>query len=162
MYPRGRACFIDCALPLSANDESRAKAKKAAEREAKEEEQSGGLAIVVRDPNKPLPTSGAKHAPPEVRALVLRGEDVMTQVTNGLVCLLRVRGSSADHMAALGYCEKVVDLLSQSVGKEARYGLMLCCVRVIEVSRSSSAACMSSSLCNSASPVRLWLTSRAV
>lgn len=75
----------------SEDPEQAARAAKIARDAAKAEAAEGGLAVDAG--------SGG--------ALVERGEDVMTQVTNGLVCLLRVRSTMCDHAASLGYVSKV-------------------------------------------------------
>ncbi len=67
-------------------------AEAAALREAKEEAAAGGVKV------------GAEGGD---NALIVRGEDVLTQVTHGLVCLLRVRSALLDTVCALGFVPKV-------------------------------------------------------
>lgn len=67
------------------------KAQEIAGRAAAEDAASGGIAL---DRSK-------------ANSLVVRGEDVMTQVTNAIVCLLRVRPPLSDHAASLGFVSKV-------------------------------------------------------
>lgn len=66
-------------------------------------------------------------------ALTIRGEDVMTQVTHGVVCLGRLRPALCDHAANLGYVGKIVGLLGKATGKASRFGLATCAVRVLQV-----------------------------
>jgi len=67
------------------------------------------------------------------QSLVLRGEDIITQVTHAIVCLLRVRSVLCDSVAQLGYVTKLASVLVQSVGKAARYNLGIQSVRVLQV-----------------------------
>lgn len=62
----------------------------------------------------------------------MRGEDVLTQVTHALVCLLRVRPGLSEHLGALGYVPKLLALLSASVGRPARYNLGVQALRVVQ------------------------------
>lgn len=66
-------------------------------------------------------------------SLVVRGEDVLTQVTHALVCLLRVRTILGDHAAALGYCGKIVSFIGASINKPARMQLGLQSLRLLQV-----------------------------
>ena len=88
---------------------------------AKAEEASGGVGMRTR---KGEDGDGA---------LVVRGEDVLTQVTHGVVCLLRVRGVLCDAVSQLGYVAKVVGYLGVACGKAARYNLGIQCVRTLQV-----------------------------
>lgn len=72
---------------------------------------------------------------------MVRGEDVLTKVTNALVCLLRARRSMGGQVAQLGYVPKLLSLLRQSIGKPARYNLMIQAIRFVEV-LAPSAECM--------------------
>ena len=75
-------------LGMTSDDADKVReAKLAAEKEAKAEAAAGGVAHEGQ--------------------LMVRGEDVMTQVTHAIVCLLRVRPSMLDHVAALGFVDKV-------------------------------------------------------
>jgi hypothetical protein len=114
-----------CGMTSEDADKARAAANAAAEA-ARAEEAAGGVGATAR-------SAGASGE----QALVLRGEDVLTQVTHGLVCLLRVRALMADAAAALGYLPKLISMLSVSSGKAARYNLSVQCLRVLQVLASS-------------------------
>ena len=80
----------DHLLGMTSDDADKVReAEAAALREAKEEAASGGVKVGGED------------------ALMVRGEDVLTQVTHGLVCLLRVRSALLDTVNALGFVPKV-------------------------------------------------------
>jgi len=96
-------------------------AQHAATEAAKAEEQAGGVGMRTRA------DVSAENA------LVIRGEDVITQLTHAIVCLLRVRQVLADQAAGLGYIQKLVALLGASTGKPARYNLGVQSARVIQV-----------------------------
>ena len=108
-------CSHLCGMTSEDPDEA-ARAAKIASDAARKEAAEGGMTVAAG-------SSGA---------LVERGEDVMTQVTNGLVCLLRVRTAMCDHAASLGYVSKLVDMLSRSTSNKSRYGIQTCCTRVLE------------------------------
>jgi hypothetical protein len=80
-------------LGMTSDDADKVReAEAAALREAKEEAAAGGVKV------------GAEGGD---NALIVRGEDVLTQVTHGLVCLLRVRSALLDTVCALGFVPKV-------------------------------------------------------
>jgi len=113
-----------CGMTSEDADKARAAAAAAAEA-AKAEEAAGGVAVKTR-----AEATGDT-------ALVLRGEDVLTQITHAIVCLLRVRAPLADHLTALGYVLRLVQALSASTGKAARYNLGVQCVRCLQVCATS-------------------------
>jgi hypothetical protein len=83
--------------------------------------------------------------------LVVRGEDVLTQLTHAIVCLLRVRLGLADQAAMLGYVPRIVALMAQSVGQPARYNLGIQALRVLQVfapSKACVAALGKANACN--------------
>ncbi len=83
----------DHLLGMTSDDADKVReAEAAALREAKEEAAAGGVKV----------TEGGDNA------LIVRGEDVLTQVTHGLVCLLRVRSNLLDTVCALGFVPKVL------------------------------------------------------
>jgi DnaJ homolog subfamily C member 13 len=108
----------------SEDPEAVERAAKAAAAEAREEAERGGFKASSSE---------------ESGALVVRGEDVMTQVTHAIVCLLRARPSFIDHLAALGFIPKLVKLVKQSSTNKARYNIGVQCVRVIEVISANNA-----------------------
>lgn len=108
-----------------------------AEKAVRAEIASGGMGVK---------TAGGSRS----EALVTRGEDVMTQVTHAIVCILRVRTALCDHIAQLGYVSKLVQMLGKSAGKKPRHGIGVQCMRVIEV------------LAQQASVVRALSTANAV
>jgi hypothetical protein len=97
-------------------------AQAAAAEAARAEEAAGGVGVKSRGA-----ADGGEGS------LVVRGEDVLTQLTHGIVCLLRVRGVLCEAVGQLGYISKLVGVLGQSVGKPARYNLGIQCVRVLQV-----------------------------
>jgi hypothetical protein len=123
----------------SDNPDELRRAQAAAHEEAKKEESVGGVRVL----HKPRGGAGAAAAAASddlaggsgvsSQALVVRGEDVMTQVTHALVCLLRVRPTLADHVAAQGYVPKLLSALSQSLAQPARYNLGIQVVRLLQV-----------------------------
>lgn len=126
-----------CGLTSEDADKARAAATAAAEA-ARAEEAAGGVAVNTRGSG-----GGAAAADGAGGTLVLRGEDVATQVTHALVCLLRVRPALADTVAALGFLTKTVQCLSASSGKPARYSLYVQCVRILQVcAGSGNKACL--------------------
>jgi hypothetical protein len=117
---------------MTSEDANRVREAQAAATEAaKAEEAAGGVGLKTR-------AAGEGEG-----SLVVRGEDVLTQLTHGIVCLLRVRSVLCEAVGQLGYIPKLASILSQSVGKPARYNLGIQCVRVLQVlaaTRSSLAA----------------------
>ena len=79
----------------------------------------------------------AAHEGDAAHVMVLRGEDVLTQITHGVVCLLRVRAVLCEALSQLGYVTKFVQMLAASVGKAARYNLGIQAVRALQVLASS-------------------------
>jgi hypothetical protein len=75
-------------LGMTSDDADKVReAEAAAMREAKEEAATGGVGVSTE--------------------IMVRGVDVMTQVTHGLVCLLRVRTTLLDTVSSLGFVPKV-------------------------------------------------------
>jgi DnaJ homolog subfamily C member 13 len=99
-------------------------AQNAAAEAARAEEAAGGVGMRTR---KDVDTSN------ETNMLVVRGEDVLTQITHAVVCLLRVRLALADQAAMLGYVPRIVGLLTNSIGKNSRYNLQVQSFRVLQV-----------------------------
>jgi len=118
---------------LTSDDaDKRRAAERAAKEEAELEERQGGHA-----------TSNNKGGGDEGGSLVVRGEDVLTKVTNAIVCMLRARKSMADQVSSLGYVPKFISMLRQSIGKPGRYNLMIQTVRLVEVLAPSRVCCQS-------------------
>eukprot|EP01138_Halocafeteria_seosinensis_P006645 gb/GECG01006793.1/.p1 GENE.gb/GECG01006793.1/~~gb/GECG01006793.1/.p1 ORF type:complete len:2790 (+),score=366.62 gb/GECG01006793.1/:1-8370(+) len=101
----------------SENARRKEEAAKAAREEALAEYNSGGTRLQGEGEN----------------ALIVRGEDVMTQVTHAIVCLLRVRENMMQYVSALGHMPKIVDFLRESIGNKARYNLSVQSIRLLEV-----------------------------
>jgi DnaJ family protein C protein 13 len=124
-----------CAITSEDGEKAR-KAAQAASEAAKAEEAAGGVAAKTR-----AEATGEE-------ALVVRGEDLVTQVTHALICLLRVRTVLGDHVAALGYIPKLVSFLSAASGKPSRYSLGIQCVRVLHALASSKNAVVAAARAN--------------
>jgi len=114
---------------MTSEDADKVRAAHAAASEAaKMEEAAGGVGMRTRKEEVPAET-----------ALVVRGEDVLTQLTHAIVCLLRVRSVLCETAAGMGYVLKLVQALQASVGKPARYGMGVQCLRVLQVCASNRA-----------------------
>ena len=86
-------------IGMTSEDAEKAReAAAAASAAAKAEEAAGGVGARTRA------DGGGDNA------LVVRGEDVLTTITHGFVSLLRVRAALAEHVAALGYCAKLMSV----------------------------------------------------
>jgi DnaJ family protein C protein 13 len=119
-----------------------ASATAAAKAEAEDEEKSGGVKVVhVSEKQKAAATQGGS-------SLVLRGEDVATQITHGIVCLLRTRAQLCEHVAALGYVDTLVPMLGRCSGKSARFDLSIQCMRVLQVLGGDKVAVVAMAKCN--------------
>ena len=109
---------------MTSDDAEKVRAAQTAAAEAAHlEEAAGGVGMKTRAEGE--------------QSLVVRGEDVLTQLTHGVVCVLRVRSVLAEVVVQLGYVPKVVAITGASVGKPARYSMGIQCVRVMQVLASS-------------------------
>lgn len=136
-----------CGMTSDDADKVRA-ASAAASEAARLEEAAGGVGVKTR-----AEVSGDA-------ALVVRGEDVITQLTHGIVCLLRVRAVLSDQAAALGYVSKLVALLGASTGKPARYNMGVQSTRVLQVLASSKACIAALGKCNAVAVILRLLQQR--
>jgi hypothetical protein len=119
-----------CGMTSDDAEKVRAATSAAAEA-ARAEAASGGVGLKTRA--AAAGGGGGEAEAPEGQAMVIRGEDVLTQLTHGIVCLLRVRSVLCEAVGQLGYIPKLAGVLSQSVGKPARYNLGIQCLRVLQV-----------------------------
>ena len=100
-------------IGMTSEDAEKARdAAAAASAAAKAEEAAGGVGARTRA------DGGGDNA------LVVRGEDVLTTITHGFVSLLRVRAALAEHVAALGYCAKLMSVRGWAEGRGESRG---CC-----------------------------------
>jgi DnaJ family protein C protein 13 len=115
----------DHLVGMTSEDAEKVRAATAAAADAaKAEAASGGVGMKTR-------ATGEEAS--EGQAMVIRGEDVLTQLTHGIVCLLRVRSILCETVAQLGYVGRIVGNLTAAQGKLARYNLGIQCVRVLQV-----------------------------
>ena len=121
-----------------ASEVSRATA--AAKAEAAEEEKAGGV--------KASHIGAKGEAGKAGESLVLRGEDVATQVTHAIVCLLRTRVTLREHVSALGYVDQLVPMLGRCAGKPARFDLGIQCVRILQVLAADKVCVVAMAKCN--------------
>lgn len=138
-------------IGMTSEDSSEvAQATAAAKAEAEDEEKAGGVKVTHVSEKKKAAAAESGST------LVLRGEDVATQVTHAIVCLLRTRGQLCEHVAALGYVDTLVPMLGRCAGKSARFDLSIQCIRVLQVLGSDKVAVVAMAKCNA---VRMILRS---